>query len=92
MTLLGCYDRGLCRGNQRPHRFAGDTPRLSESPAPAFQMKFIRILAYDYSLTLSSEVVHIWANQFITYSTLFLVTRYLPFFDSAIIFARKFYF
>jgi hypothetical protein len=54
--------------------------------------KFIQIQAYDYSLTLSSEVKHIWANQFRTYSTLFLITRYLPFFDIAITFARKFYF
>jgi len=45
----------------------------------------VTILVYDYCITFSREIVHIWGHSFSAISLLFLFTRYLPFADSAIL-------
>jgi len=50
----------------------------------------VALLVYDYVLTLSSEVEYIWSNLSSPIAILFLVVRYLPMVDSAIVLTRAF--
>ena len=43
---------------------------------------------YDYFIALLDEIQHIWPRPFGISSILFLLTRYSPFLDAAVLFAR----
>ncbi|KAF9007425.1 hypothetical protein BDQ17DRAFT_1324022 [Cyathus striatus] len=50
----------------------------------------IALLYYDYCLTLSSEVDVIWPSKWNLIKILFVLVRYTPFFDSAVLFYHHF--
>lgn len=45
---------------------------------------------YDYFLTLDSEISLIWGKEWNTLHVLFLVNRYLPFFEIVLNYIREF--
>jgi len=57
-----------------------------------FNLAGAAIFVYDYSITFSREVIHIWQHSFSAITLLFLITRYLPFVDSAILLTHGFLF
>lgn len=61
-------------------RFASRVSLLSWSASPLMPMQ-----AYDYLTTLDREVSLIWASPWSIAKVLFLLTRYLPFADVAVI-------
>ncbi|KZP03451.1 hypothetical protein FIBSPDRAFT_1055280 [Athelia psychrophila] len=44
------------------------------------------VLVYDYILTFNSEVTLIWGEPWKSLKVLFLLSRYLPFADTAVLF------
>ncbi|KAF8997602.1 hypothetical protein BDQ17DRAFT_1363090 [Cyathus striatus] len=50
----------------------------------------IVVLIYDYLLTLELEISEIWSSKWNLMKCIFLVTRYLPLVDSALIFYHHF--
>jgi len=55
-----------------------------------FNVACVMILAYDYLMTLPSEVEHIWKHSFSRITLLFALIRYLPFVDSALLFTHAY--
>jgi len=54
------------------------------------QVSSLAILAFDYCITFSDEVEHIWTGKPNLARTLFFITRYLPFIDGAVLLAQLF--
>jgi len=55
-----------------------------------FNVVSLAVLVYDYLITFSGEVQHIWGHSFSPITLVFLLTRYLPFVDSTLLFVHEY--
>lgn len=55
-------------------------PIALKSP-PCRNKEFLRYKIWDYLLTLKREILLVWPSNWGTVKVLFLINRYLPFFD-----------
>ncbi|TFK34971.1 hypothetical protein BDQ12DRAFT_760853 [Crucibulum laeve] len=49
----------------------------------------IAILIFDYFLTLDLEILYIWPSRWSGMKCMFLITRYLPIFESALLLSQQ---
>jgi len=61
-----------------------DAPESNQLDS-SFLVAAVSVLCYDYLLTLPKEVHYIWKRHLSPFAVAFLVIRYLPFFDTAIL-------
>ncbi|KAJ3560684.1 hypothetical protein NP233_g10677 [Leucocoprinus birnbaumii] len=62
----------------------------STNTSPALKVASITVLLYDYVLTLDLEIKLIWGANWNLGKVLYLLTRYLPFFDTAVVLYYQF--